>query len=192
MDPEIRPLSKGRKMIGRAHTVLCRGDFLSVIKALEDSKEGEVLVIAAGGEKTAVAGEMFTTEAKRKGLAGIVIDGGYRDTTGLDEIDLPVYSRHITPMAGSVSKISETQVPVDCGGVRVEPGDIVIGDDDGIVIVAEHELSGTIEAAEEIRKREEQIISEMKRGRSLFEYLNFAEHYDKTGRNEPSQLKFKV
>ena len=104
VDPTIRPVLRGFKMVGIAHTVHCRGDFLSVIRALKDAKKGEVLVIDAEGEKIAVAGELFTTEAKRKELAGIVIDGGYRDTKHLDEINLPVYARYITPVAGTVRK----------------------------------------------------------------------------------------
>jgi len=192
MDPGIRPLIGGHRMIGRARTVRCRGDFLSVIKALQDSKRDEVLVIDAGGKKIAVAGEMFTTEAKRKGLAGIIIDGGYRDTRHLDAIGLPVYARHIHPLAGTVSAIGKTQVPVDCGGVAVEPGDIIFGDDDGVVVLAEHELPGVIEAAQNIQKQEEQVIQGMQKGGSLFDYLNFDEHYDKIEKHEPSRLKFMV
>jgi regulator of RNase E activity RraA len=192
VDPAIRPVLKGFKMIGIAHTVHCKGDFLSVIRALSDAKKGEVLVIDAEGEKIAVAGELFTTEAKRKGLAGLVIDGGYRDTKHLNEINFPVYSRYITPMAGTVTQIFETQIPVKCGGVTVDPGDIVVGDDDGLVVIAKHELPGIVDVAESIQKKEEKVMLGMNKGKSLFDHLNFEEHYKKIKENHQSQLKFIV
>ncbi|MFC2164076.1 RraA family protein [Acidobacteriota bacterium] len=192
IDPAISPVLKGFKMIGIAHTVHCRRDFLSVIRALNDAKKGEVLVIDAEGKKIAVAGELFTTEAKRKGLAGIVIDGGYRDTRHLNEINLPVYSRYITPMAGTVSKIFETQIPVTCGGVPVEPGDIIFGDDDGLVVISKHELPRIVEVAENIQQTEEKVMLGMNKGQNLFDYLNFNEHYEKIEKKEQSQLKFIV
>lgn len=192
MDPAIRPVQKGQKMIGIAHTVHCKGDFLSVMRALNDAKEGEVLVIDAEGEKIAVAGELFTTEAKRKGLAGIVIDGGYRDTRHLSETRLPVYSRYITPMAGTVSVIFETQTSVNCGGVRVDPGDIVFGDHDGIVVISGDELLGIIEVAENVQRTEEKVMLNMNKGKSLFDCLNFDEYYRNIEKNEQNQLKFIV
>jgi regulator of RNase E activity RraA len=162
------------------------------MKALNDGQKGEVLVIDAEGEPIAVAGELFTTEAKRKGLAGIVIDGGYRDSRHLSEIDLPVYARYITPMAGTVAQIFETQIPVQCGGVNVDPGDIIFGDDDGLVVIAKHELPSIIEVAENIQKTEEKIMLGLNKGQSLFDYMNFEEHYEKIQMQDSSQLKFTV
>ncbi len=75
MDPGIRPVRLGLKLIGKAHTVLCREDFLTVFKALDDAAAGDVLVIDTQGSTRAVAGELFSAEAARKGLAGIVVDG---------------------------------------------------------------------------------------------------------------------
>lgn len=99
MDYGIRPISKRPKMVGIAHTVRCRDDFLSVIKGLEESVPGEVLVVDAGGSPTAVVGELFATEARRRGLAGIVVDGACRDTRTLKAmLDFSVYAKHISPM----------------------------------------------------------------------------------------------
>jgi len=192
VDPVIRPLLKEHQMIGIAHTVHCRGDFLAVMKALNDARKGEVLVIDAEGEKIAVAGELFTTEAKRKGLAGIVIDGGYRDTRHLDEIRLPVYCRYVTPMAGTASVLYETQIPVGCGGITVNPGDIIFGDDDGLIVLDVDELARIIEIAEDIQSNEEKVMQAMNRGGSLFDFLNFKEHCEKIRKKEFSQLKFIV
>jgi len=192
MDPAIRPVLKGLKMIGIARTVRSKGDFLTVMKALHDAQKGEVLVIDAEGETIAVAGELFTIEAKRKGLAGLIIDGGYRDSMHASEITLPVFSRYITPMAGTVAQIFETQIPVQCGGVHVNPGDIVFGDDDGLVVIAKHELPTIIEVAENIQKTEEKVMGGMNKGQSLFDYLNFNEHYEKITAGKQSYLEFLV
>jgi len=96
MDYGIRPISKRPKMVGIAHTVRCRDDFLSVIKGLEESVPGEVLVVDAGGSPTAVVGELFATEARRRGLAGIVVDGACRDTRTLQAmLDFSVYAKRL-------------------------------------------------------------------------------------------------
>src|SRR5262249_52277021 len=80
MDPGLRPVTAFRQMVGRARTARCRDDFLTVIQALQVSEPGEVLIIDGGGGTRALAGELFATEAARRMLAGIVIDGACRDT----------------------------------------------------------------------------------------------------------------
>ncbi len=190
IDPGIRPINQGLKMIGIARTVHCQGDFLTVIKALSEGREDEVLVIDAEGDRIAVAGELFTMEAMRKNLSGIVIDGGFRDVLPARKINLPVYSRYITPLAGTSSKISSTQLEVKCGGVSVIPGDIVFGDDDGIVVVSEKEVTEILEAAESIQQKEEKVFRKMKEGVSLLDMLNFSEHYEKISKGEESKLNF--
>ncbi|MCJ7583033.1 MAG: RraA family protein, partial [Candidatus Aminicenantes bacterium] len=89
MDTGIRPLTPNVQMIGIASTVHCRGDFLSVIKALGEAQENEVLIIDGGGEGIALCGELFSYEAKRKGLAGIVVDGACRDSSKIRKLKFP-------------------------------------------------------------------------------------------------------
>lgn len=192
VDPTIRPVRSGLKLIGVAHTVRCHEDFLTVIKALQDSTPGEVLVIDTGNSRAAVAGELFSTEAMRKGLAGLVIDGACRDTAKLKTLDFPVYSRSIIPLSGSTSGIFETQVPVTCGSVTVNPGDIVLGDDDGVVIATIEELTELLPSAEDIQSKEEYILTQMERGMGLLEMINFAEHWKNLESGKESELKFKV
>jgi len=190
MDPGIRPLSQGTRMIGIAHTVHCKGDFLSVIKALHDAKEDEVLVIDAGGDRIALAGELFAFEAKRKKLAGMVIDGGFRDTRQTGKISLPVFTRYITPMAGTAIKIFQTQIKIDCGGVSVFPGDIIFGDDDGVVVMSEEEAVEILDKAENIQRIEEKVFAKMEQGKSLINMLNFFDHYEKVRKKQKSKLIF--
>lgn len=192
MDPEIRPLSPELQMMGMACTVRCRGDFLSVIKALDEARENEVLVIDGGGEKIALSGELFSYEAKRKGLAGIVVDGACRDSSKIRELNFPFYSRYITPMAGTASTIFATQIDVVCGGVQVLPGDIIFGDADGIVVINSGEVEAILDIASQIQEKEEKVLERLNAGKDLLSLLNYREHYDKVGRGEESKLTFLV
>jgi 4-hydroxy-4-methyl-2-oxoglutarate aldolase len=192
MDPGIKPVFQGIKMTGIAHTIHCRGDFLSVIKALDEAQEDEVLVIDAEGDKIAFAGEMFATEAQRKNLAGMVIDGGCRDVKQIRKIQFPVYARYQTPMAGGASKVFKTQIRVSCGGVAVFPGDIIFGDDDGIVVMSEKEISAILDIAESVQKVEEKVMNKMEAGSSLFQLMNFSDHYEKVSKGQESKLTFTI
>jgi 4-hydroxy-4-methyl-2-oxoglutarate aldolase len=192
LDPEIRPISQGLEMIGIARTVHCESDFLTVIKALHDAEEDEVLVIDAAAAKIAVAGELFATEAKRKKLAGIVIDGGCRDVKHLRQINLPIYTRYITPLAGTTGRIFQTQIPVICGGVTISPGDIVFGDDDGIIVMSEKECIEIYRTARNIQEKEQRVLKLMANNQSLIDMMNFSDHYDKIKKGQESQLIFKI
>src|SRR5262245_6206664 len=108
LDAGIRPVNQLRQMIGRARPVRCQDDFLVVLQALRDARPGEVLVVDAGGGRLAMAGELFASEAHRKGLAGIIIDGACRDTSKLVTIAMPFYARFACPMAGTVERIAES------------------------------------------------------------------------------------
>lgn len=189
MEPAIRPLGAGTKLFGVARTVRCAGDFLSVIRALADSRAGEVLVVDCQGETRAVAGELFSTEAKRRGLAGFVVDGSVRDSAAIRRLEFPVYSRSVHPMAGTTKQLMETQVSVRCGGVIVNPGDLVFGDDDGVIVGSPEEFSRLLPLAEAVNGREAGVLERMGRGESLFEMLNLDEHLEKLALGEPSSLK---
>src|SRR5215471_2803100 len=188
MDPVLRPVTSFRQMVGRARTVRCRDDFLTVIRALHDSEPGEVLVIDGGGGSRALAGELFATEAVRRKLAGIVIDGACRDTPKLATLGLPFYARWVCPAAGTAERLGTTQQAVVCGGVSVQPGDIVLGDRDGIVVVSEAELLALLPRAEEVQRTEARVLERLERGEGLLGMLNFAEHCDALEQGRPSKL----
>ncbi len=192
MDPAIRPVRHDLKLIGRAHTVRCCDDFLTVIKALKDATAGEVLVVDGQGGQRALAGELFTTEAYRKELAGLVVDGSVRDVKTIMKLSMPVYSRYIFPVSGTASKIFETQIPVSCGGVTIHPGDILFGDNDGIIVASDSEIIDLIPFAEQIQQKEEIVLSKLKNGESLLDYLNFEDHLANVEVRKESNLKFKI
>jgi RraA family protein len=192
MDPGLRPVSAFRQMVGRARTVRCRDDFLTVIQALHDAEPGEVLVVDGGGGTRALAGELFATEATRRKLAGIVIDGACRDTAKLVTLHLPMYARWICPAAGTAEHLGTTQQAVVCGGVSVQPGDVVIGDRDGIVVVSEAELFALLPRAEEVQRTEAKVLERLERGEGLLGMLNFAEHRDALEQGRPSKLRIQL
>ena len=192
LDPAIRPITNTERMIGIAHTVQCHEDFLTVLKALENAKIGDVLIIDTQNSVTAVAGELFASEAKRKGLAGIVIDGACRDTTALRQIGLPVYARSINPVSGMTQSIGKINVPITCGSVNVSPGDLIFGDQDGIVVMNENELTRILPLAEEVQKLETQLLDKIGAGESLLDLCNLSEHWDQREDNRNSHLSFKI
>jgi len=192
MDGGIRPLQEGVIMIGRARTVSCKDDFLTVIKALAEAEEDDILVIDGQGGRRALAGGLFSMEAERKDLGGIIVDGAVRDTDTIQSLDIPVFARHIFPVSGTANQIGQMQITVTVGGVTVEPGDIIFGDDDGIIVASTDELAQLIPIAEEIQKNEARVESRMKKGDSLVDMLNFSEHFQKVQDKQESKLAFNL
>jgi regulator of RNase E activity RraA len=191
LDPGIRPINQFVQMIGRARPVRCRDDFLAVVQALREAVPGEVLVIDAGGGTRAMAGELFASEAQRKGLAGIVIDGACRDSAKLLTIPVPVYARTTCPMAGTVEQLADLVDSVICGGVTVRADDWFVGDRDGVVVLGEDEVQKLLPRAETIQAAEAVVLQRIERGESLFDMLTLDEHIDARRRGQPSALRFK-
>jgi len=192
VDPDVRAMLPDVRIAGPAFTVLAEDDHLPVMSALAAASAGEVLVIATNGGRVAVAGELFATEARRRGLAGIVIDGRCRDLQGLRRIGLPVFARGTIPMSGSTRSRAALGVRVRCGGVDVSPGDIVFGDDDGVVIAAPERIAAALEAAEGIARSERAMLAEMGSGSALHDLTNYGEHVASLDEGSESRLAFRV
>ena len=192
VDPAVRAMIPGVRMAGPAFTVVAEDDHLPVMGALAEAGPGDVLVIAAGGGSRAVFGELFATEARRRGLAGIVADGFCRDLRGLREIGLPVFARGTTPRSGTTVSRAALGATVACGGVRVSPGDIVFGDDDGLLIAPADRIAAALETAETIGRSERAILAAQARGEALHDLTNHAEHIAALDRGEASALAFRV
>lgn len=190
--PQLRPVRTGLKLVGPARTVRLNEDFLGIIEALAAAEPGEVLVVDTQGSRRAVLGELFTLEARRKGLAGIVVDGLIRDTNTIRTLDLPVYACGTNPQAGTVGKLGESQVTVSCAGVLVRPGDIVFGDDDGVLVADAATVLAALPQAEAICAREAKIIARLQAGEGLAEMANAGEHLDCVRAGKASTLRFDV
>ncbi len=187
----IRRLAAGSRMVGRAVTAEADGDLMSVLGALQLGGCGDVLVVSAGAPEVAVAGELFCTEAARRGMTGVVIDGLCRDSALLVRLGLPVYARGTTPFAPGAKAIPVVQVPLRIGDVVIRPGDVILGDDDGIVAGSEAEFEAAVGAAEAIQTREKAFRSSIEHGQALFDSLNFADHAELLQAGLDSALIFK-
>jgi 4-hydroxy-4-methyl-2-oxoglutarate aldolase len=185
----LLPVRRGLRLAGRALTVDARDDLMPVLAGLQQAGPGDVLVVA-GSDEHAVAGELFATEALRRGVAGIVIDGLCRDSRTLAELDLPVYARGVAPTACPARAVPVVQVPITIGPVEVRPGDLVLGDDDGLVVATEEEVLAVLDAAETIQQREETLRSAIAAGSSLFDSINYEEHVAALRAGRDSKLTF--
>ena len=192
VDPAVRAMIPDVRMAGPAFTVLAEDDHLPVMDALAEAAPGDVLLIAANGSSRAVFGELFATEARRRGLAGIVADGYCRDLRGLRQIGLPVFARGTTPRSGTTVSRAALGAPIACGGIETSPGDIVFGDDDGLVIATAKRIEAALETAELIGRSERAILAAQARGEALHDLTNHQEHVEALDRGEASALAFRV
>ena len=186
----LRPVVAGRHVAGRVVTARANRDLMSVIHALRECGPGDVLVVDAGGDDRAVAGELFGTEAQRRGLAGLVILGRSRDTATLAGLALPVWSTGFAPNAYAAKELPETGVALSLEGVRVAPGDLLVGDDDGLVVGTDAEMAAAVDGAEAIESREKGLQARMLEGASLFDVMNYDEHLAALRDGRPGGLAF--
>jgi 4-hydroxy-4-methyl-2-oxoglutarate aldolase len=192
VDPAVHAMVPDVRMAGPAFTVLAEDDHLPVMSALAEASPGDVLVVATGGGTRAVFGELFATEARRRGLAGIVTDGFCRDLRGLRAIGLPVFARGTTPRSGTTVSRAARGAPVTFGGVEVSPGEIVFCDDDGLLIAPAGRIEAALETAELIGRAERAILAAQAEGNALHDLTNHDEHVAALDRGEPSALAFRV
>ena len=192
LDPAIGALVADVRMAGTALTVVAEDDHLPVFSALAEATPGDVLVIATNGGRLAVLGELFATEAQRRGVAGVVVDGFCRDVAGLRRLGLPVFARGTIPRSGSTVSRAPVRTPVACAGVDVTPGDLVCGDDDGVVIAPAERIGAALETAEAIARAEREILDGIGRGRALHDMTTYAEHVAALDGGAESRLEFRV
>ena len=149
MTPEIRGLSEPHHVVGPACTVkVYPGDNLMVHKSLDIAQPGDVVVVdTTGSERAAVLGDLVSTKARHRGIAGFVVDGFIRDLPGIRRLgDFPVFARGVTPFGPLHRGPGEINHPVSAGGIVVMPGDIIVGDPNGVLVVPR-------EVAEELLER---------------------------------------
>ena len=177
---DIRPITSGLKMVGPAVTVRTYpGDWAKPVEAIDAAKEGEVIVIDAGGIGPAVWGELAAHSSLQKRLAGVVIDGAIRDTIEVRELGFPAFVKLIMPTAGEPKGFGEIGVPVRVGGVRVSPGDWLVGDDDGVVAIPREKVVEFTNRAMDVLERENRIRKEIQEGgtlSSVTELLRWEKH----------------
>jgi regulator of RNase E activity RraA len=166
---DLRPYHRPVKltMAGTAVTARSRGgDNLTYLRALEFCRPGDVLLIDAGGDmNNAVVGGILSSYAASIGAAGVVIDGAIRDVAEIREREFPVYARGVTHRGPYKDGPGEINVPVSVGGMVVNPGDIVVGDQDGLLAIPQEGIEALIDKARGVLQAEAETIRAMREGR---------------------------
>lgn len=179
MHPAIRNRTPGLTLMGPAFTVQCLvGSIITVHRALLEAQPGDVLVVdGLGDHSSALFGELMARDAAFNRLAGIVVDGAVRDVVGLQTLGFPSFSRWVTPRVGTNRRLGTVGGQISCGGVTVRPGDWLIGDDDGVVVVPQEETERIIQAGLAIEEKERQIAARIDRGERIADILSFREQF---------------
>jgi regulator of RNase E activity RraA len=174
MAAAIGPVAPGMKVVGPARTAYSPGAVEAAILAIAACKAGEVVVIdGGGGVAHASLGGIMALDAECRGAAGCIINGAVRDTAELRESGFPIFARASTPHGAGAEPDGHIGAPVTCGGVGVNPGDIIVGDDDGVVVIPPADLEAVLTAAETKGGKEAGWIAALKSGRSLKDVHGF-------------------
>lgn len=177
MAAAIGPIAPGTRLAGQARTVTSMaGDNGIIHAAIPHMRAGEVLVVdAARVDDVAVWGEIMTRSAMQRGVAGLVLDGAVRDVEAIRELGFPVYCRAVVPRGPHKGFGGTIDAPVACGGVSVVPGDLIVGDDDGVAVVPLAEVERVLAAAQAARAREAETIAKIEGGMTSAEILGIPE-----------------
>jgi 4-hydroxy-4-methyl-2-oxoglutarate aldolase len=174
MHHTMAPLWKGARVCGPAITVKSYAcDNLMPHKAMQIAQPGDVMVISANGHLDgALWGDLLTKSAKARGLGGVVLDAAARDRDDIEALGFPVFSTAVLPGGTYKTNPGSVNVPITCAGAVVEPGDIVVGDADGVVVVPRAVASEVLTAARAIVANEVEMTARVERGELIFDMLD--------------------
>jgi 4-hydroxy-4-methyl-2-oxoglutarate aldolase len=166
LDPALRPVFGGARVAGTAVTVsLPPGDNWMVHVAVEQCVEGDLLVVApTTPSQAAYIGDLLATTLATRGVRGVVLDGGCRDVAELTAMRFPVWSRHVSAFGCVTESLGSVNVGVVCAGQWIEPGDVVVADDDGVVVVPRDRAADVLAAARAREQRETAIRERYRSG----------------------------
>lgn len=183
MDSAIKPIRTGMRVLGRAFTCKCEpGDNLTLHAALKLAQAGDVIVCSAGGfTEQGLFGDVMASCAKGKGIAGLVVDGGVRDAAELARVGFPVFSRSISIKGAVKESLGTLNQPIVVGGELVSPGDLIIGDDDGVCVVPAARIAETAEASLAREQKEVRFRELLMQGNTTWEMLNLNALMEKKG-----------
>jgi 4-hydroxy-4-methyl-2-oxoglutarate aldolase len=166
LQPYMRPVWRGARIAGSAITALCHpGDNWMIHVAAEVLKPGDVLVVACSSENSDGAfGELLATSLRARGAKGVILDIGCRDAAEISEMKFPAWSRAISAKGTVKATVGSVNVPVVCAGIGVKPGDVVVADDDGVVVVPRLDAAKVAKAGEEREKKEAGSRARLQKG----------------------------
>jgi 3-hexulose-6-phosphate synthase/6-phospho-3-hexuloisomerase len=165
---DIHPINEGSKIVGTAITVQTfAGDWAKTVEAIDLGGPGNILVINNGSNYIAPWGGLATLSCKMRGIEGVVIDGAVRDVDEIRDMNYPIFASAIVPNAGEPKGMGEINAEITCGGQSVKPGDYIVGDDSGVVVIPRERAYEIARRAKEVEKNESRMYEEIRRGSTL-------------------------
>ena len=164
--PYMRPIYPAAKVSGPAITVLCHpGDNLMIHAAIEVCQPGDVLVVATLSDSSdGMFGELLGVSCRAHGVAGLIIDAGVRDTADLTAMLFPVWAKAVSAQGTVKASAGSVNVPIVCAGAMMDPGDVIVGDADGVVVVPRHAAAEIAKLGDQRRTKEEKSRERLSRG----------------------------
>ena len=170
---DIHPINSGVKIVGTAVTVqTLAGDWAKPVEAIDIAGPGNIIVIYNGSTSIAPWGGLATLSCKIKGIEGVVIEGAARDIDEIKALGYPIFSRGSVPNAGEPKGMGEINAEITCGGQTVRPGDYIIGDDSGVVVIPKDKAYEIAKRAQMVAENESRLYEEIKRGKTLSQVAN--------------------
>ncbi|MCI8970049.1 MAG: 4-carboxy-4-hydroxy-2-oxoadipate aldolase/oxaloacetate decarboxylase [Oscillibacter sp.] len=176
MERSIKPLARGMKICGPAFTVRAQaGDNVMILKAMREARPGDVIVVDCGRcPESGPFGELAAAECQTKGLGGFVTTGSVRDTAEIIAMGFPVFSSGVSIVGTVKESLGLINHPISAGGVIVHPGDIILGDDDGIVVIPREDAADALEKSDARVAKENKTLEKIRAGESIFDIYGYA------------------
>ena len=174
MAPYLKPILANTMIVGPAITVTCpAGDNLMIHAAIEVCQPGDIVVITTVGEGVAgMIGELIVSAFMKKGVKGVIIDSGIRDVRQIRQLEFPIWTRDVLSQGTNKTKGGWVNAPAVCAGVLVEPGDLIVADDDGVVVVKKDDISNTLTLSNARLAKEEETKANIESGKISLDFYN--------------------
>lgn len=185
VDSAIKPIWPGLRIVGAAFPLRTQpGDNLTLHAAMKLARPGDVLVVDAGDyTEQGSFGDVMATSAQSLGLAGLVTNGGVRDAAAIRDIGFPIFSRAISIKGTVKATLGPIAQPIVLGGVTVHPGDLILGDDDGLVVVPLDEVEAVLAASRARLEKEERLRADLLTGKTTWDIGNYDALLAQTGQS---------